>query len=232
VLATALTIATAPRAVDPATGWLISPIVAASLCIKPRGLLTSDQAAKVDALKSASPDFTAMRRLAMRFRGILRSKDIQKFDVWLNDAQQSGIYAIHRFARTLRRDVDAVRNSLTEGWSNGQAEGQINRLKTLKRAMYGRARTELLRARMLPLHLPSSTESEAGESAGRFFDQVSRHVLERREVGGSIFGSHAAFIVAKDHVHDPMQAVFHRPMRPCSPSTVSSLHHLTYGPGQ
>jgi len=43
---------------------------------------------------------------------------------------------------------------LTEGWSNGQTEGQINRLKTLGRAMYGRAGTELLRARMLPLHLP------------------------------------------------------------------------------
>lgn len=153
-LLTAPPVATAPRAVDPATGWLISPIVAAALCIKPRGLLTPGQAAKIDALKSASPDFTAMRRLAMRFRGNLRSKDIQKFDVWLNDAQQSGIYAIHRFARTIRRDIDAVRNALTEGWSNGQTEGQINRLKTLKRAMYGRAGTELLRARMLPLHLP------------------------------------------------------------------------------
>jgi transposase len=143
-----------PRAVDPATGWSISPIVAASLCIKPRGLLTPGQAAKVDALKSASPDFTAMRQLAMRFRGILRSKDIQKFDVWLNDAQQSGIYAMQRLARTIRRDVDAVRNALTEGWSNGHTEGQINRLKTLKRAMYGRASTELLRARMLPIYLP------------------------------------------------------------------------------
>ena len=80
------TIATVPRAVDPATGWTISPIVAASLCIKPRGLLTPSQAAKVDALKSASADFTAMRRLAMRFQGILRSKDIQKFGVWLDDA--------------------------------------------------------------------------------------------------------------------------------------------------
>jgi transposase len=90
----------------------------------------------------------------MRFRGILRSKDIQKFDTWLNDAQQSGLYAIQRFGRTLRRDIDAVRSALTEIWSNGQTEGQINRLKTLKRAMYGRASTELLRARMLPLHLP------------------------------------------------------------------------------
>ena len=99
VIATTSMIPTAPRAVDPATGWLISPLVAASLCIKPRGLLTSDQAAKVGAMKSASPDFT-MRRLAMRFRGILRSKDNQKSGVWLNDAQQSGIYAIHCSART------------------------------------------------------------------------------------------------------------------------------------
>ena len=147
-------IATVPCAVDPATGWSISPIVAASLCIKPRGLLTPRQAAKVDALKSASPDFTSMRQLAMRFRGILRSKDIQKFGVWLDDVRQSGIYAMQRFVRTVRRDLDAVTNALTEGWSNGQTEGQINRLKTLKRAMYGRAGPELLRARMLPLHSP------------------------------------------------------------------------------
>jgi len=62
---------------------------------------------------------------------------------------------MQRFARTLRRDLDAVTNALTEDWSNGQTEGHINRLKTLKRAMYGRASTELLRARMLPLHLPA-----------------------------------------------------------------------------
>lgn len=142
----------APRApsVDPATGRLISPIVAAALCVKPRGLLTSVQAAKVDALKSEWPDFAAMRQLSMRFRGILRSKSAGKLGVWLKDAQQSGLYAMQRFARTLRRDLDAVRNAITEQWSNGQTEGQINRLKALKRAMYGRAGPELLRARMLP----------------------------------------------------------------------------------
>jgi transposase len=47
-------------------------------------------------------------------------------------------------ARTLRRDIDAVRNAITEQWSNGQREGQINRLKTLKRG------PELLRAQTLP----------------------------------------------------------------------------------
>jgi hypothetical protein len=149
------TMVTAPRALDPATGRTITPIVAASLCVKPRFLLTPHQAAKVDALKSASSDFTTMRRLAMRFRGILRSRDIQKLGIWLDDAQQSGIYSMQRFARTVRRDLDAVTNALTEGWSNGQTEGHINRLKTLKRAMYGRAGAEPLRARMLPLQLPT-----------------------------------------------------------------------------
>jgi len=61
---------------------------------------------------------------------------------------------MQRFVRTVRRDLDAVKNALTEEWSNGQTEGQINRLKTLKRAMYGRAGVELLRAQMLPLHIP------------------------------------------------------------------------------
>jgi transposase len=49
-------------------------------------------------------------------------------------------------------DIEAVRNAVLEPWSNGQTEGQINRLKTLKRAMYGRAGVDLLRARLMPLH--------------------------------------------------------------------------------
>ena len=91
-----------------------------------------------------------MRQLAMRFRGILRSRDIGRLAVWLNDAHESGNYAVQLFVRTLRQDIDAVRNTLMEHWSDGQTEGQINRLKTLRRAMYGRASTALLRAHMLP----------------------------------------------------------------------------------
>ena len=48
---------------------------------------------------------------------------------------------------------EAVRHAIAEPWSNGQAEGQINRLQALKRSMYGRAAIELLRAQMLPLEL-------------------------------------------------------------------------------
>jgi transposase len=86
-----------------------------------------------------------------RFRGMLGSKSVGKLGAWLRDAQKSGLYAMQRFARTAQRDIDAVRNAITEPWSNGQTEGQINRLKALKRTMYGRAGPELLRARLLPV---------------------------------------------------------------------------------
>lgn len=130
----------------------VPPIVASALCIKPRGLLTAAQVEKVDELKATSAEFAAMRALAMRFRGLLRGRSTELLDAWLSDAASSGIHAMRQFAATLRRDLVAVRNAISEPWSNGQTEGQINRLKTLKRAMYGRAGTELLRARMLPLY--------------------------------------------------------------------------------
>ena len=50
-----------------------------------------------------------------------------------------GIHCLRQFAIKARQDLTAVQNAVTERWSNGQTEGQINRLKTLKPAMYGRA---------------------------------------------------------------------------------------------
>ena len=137
---------------DPETGHAISPVIAAALCIKPRGKLTPDQARKVDALKAGAPSFATMRSLAMRFSGILRGRAADPLPAWIDDAIETDLAPIVRFARTLNRDFDAVKNAVEMPWSNGQAEGQINRLKTLKRAMYGRAGPELLRARMLPFH--------------------------------------------------------------------------------
>ena len=139
------------RTLDAMTGRAISPLTAAALCVKPRGQMTARQAASVDALKAGSAEFTTMRRLAMQFRGVLRSGTTERLDAWLTDARASGIYAMQRFAKTIRQDLEAVRNAVSEPWSNGQIEGQINKLKTLKRAMYGRAGVDLLRARMMPL---------------------------------------------------------------------------------
>ncbi len=89
----------------------------------------------------------------MRFRGIFRGRDSAKLEQWIDDAIHSDLAFLARFARVLHRDIDAVCNAIDLPWSNGQAEGQINRLKTIKRAMYGRAGPELLRARMMPIKL-------------------------------------------------------------------------------
>ena len=148
------TVATIPprmATIDPMTGRRISSLTAAALCVKPRGTMTPRQVVNVDLLKAASAEFATMRGLAMRFAGLLRGGDVGKLDVWLRDARHYRLHAMQSFVRKLRQDIDAVRNAILEPWSNGQVEGQINRLKTLKRAMYGRASVELLRARMMPL---------------------------------------------------------------------------------
>ncbi|SDA99914.1 Transposase [Sinorhizobium sp. NFACC03] len=134
---------------DPDTGHL----VAAALCIKPRGLLTDRQARKVNALKQGSTVFATMRGMAMRFNGILRSRSSQALDEWIDDAIDIGLTAIMRFASVLRRDVDAVKNAIELPWNNGQAEGQINRLKMLKRAMYGRAGPAAAESQKLRMNL-------------------------------------------------------------------------------
>jgi transposase len=130
---------------------VVPPITASILCMTPRSLLTERQAGRVDWLKEHLPGFASLRHFAMRFRGILRGRDPSKLDIWMADAHAAGFPALQRFAQMMRRDIEAVRNAVRERWSNGQTEGQINKLKTLKRAMYGRAGIELIRARMLPL---------------------------------------------------------------------------------
>jgi transposase len=137
--------------VHPTVSGQISPLVAAALLSKPRPLLTRWQAAKVEALKKACPDFARMRSLVMSFRGILQSGKAAMLARWMKKAVASGIYGMKRFVRKLNHDLAAVKNALRESWSNGPVEGHINRLKTLKRQMYGRASFELLRTRLLPV---------------------------------------------------------------------------------
>ena len=72
-----------------------------------------------------------------------------ELDAWLAEARTCGIGAVETFAAGLDVDAAAVRAALTETWSSGQAEGQVNRLKLLKRQSYGRAGFDLLRRRVL-----------------------------------------------------------------------------------
>jgi transposase len=129
----------------------IPPVVGAALCMAFRGTLSRRRQDTLDRLNAASPQFAAMRKLAMNFRAILFGADPARLDAWLTEVNASGLHHIRSFAGWLMPDLQAVRNAITEPWSNGQAEGQINKLKTLKRSMYGRASVELLRARLIPI---------------------------------------------------------------------------------
>ncbi|MCS3830027.1 transposase [Salinibacter ruber] len=80
---------------------------------------------------------------------MIREQTVWKLDSWLSSCSRSGIERFDTFAAGLRQDYAAVRAALSEPWSNGQAEGQINRLKMIKRQMYGRASFNLLRKRVL-----------------------------------------------------------------------------------
>jgi transposase len=83
------------------------------------------------------------------FAAMVREQRVADFDTWLKDALHSDCTALKQFAHGLEHDEAAVRRALNSDWSNGQCEGQINRLKLIKRQMYGRAKFDLLRLRVL-----------------------------------------------------------------------------------
>jgi transposase len=67
----------------------------------------------------------------------------------LSKAKSSKLVDLHNFAVGIERDKSTVVAGLTQAWSNGQTEGQVNRLKLKKREMYGRAKFDLLQRRIL-----------------------------------------------------------------------------------
>lgn len=87
---------------------------------------------------------------------MLRWRSAKKLGDWIASAAASPFRSVAQFASTLRRDWDAVKLSITTPWSNGSIEGHINRLKAIKRQMYGRAGFELLKARVLPWDVSSA----------------------------------------------------------------------------
>jgi transposase len=90
-----------------------------------------------------------VREGAHAFAQLLRERQAGGLPVWLENAEQSAASEMRSFATGLRQDVAAVTAAMQYEWSNGQVEGQINKLKLLKRQMYGRAKLDLLKARFL-----------------------------------------------------------------------------------
>jgi transposase len=115
-----------------------------------REVLTEEQAAFLERLKAGCPKVELAQSLAHEFFAMVRERAAGKLEDWTRRASASGIEALKQFGAGLRRDWDAVVAGLTLEWSSGPVEGQVNRLKMLKRQMFGRAGLAVLRARVLP----------------------------------------------------------------------------------
>jgi transposase len=116
------------------------------LVVADRERLDAREQLFVDALMASSPELSHLISLAREFRTFVRQKVADRLDEWVAAAQGS---ALAGFAEGLARDLAAVRAALSLPWSTGPVEGQISRLKTIKRTMCGRAGFELLRHRVL-----------------------------------------------------------------------------------
>lgn len=111
-----------------------------------RNHLTKADTVAITAIETGVPALNAVRQLIDRFHSIIRTKAIADLDPWIEVASES---LVASFSKGIANDRDAVGAAIIEPWSNGQTEGQVNKLKLVKRQMYGRAKIDLLEARLI-----------------------------------------------------------------------------------
>ena len=132
--------APSPPTTAQVTGWIMT---------RP-GQLGADSTARLDAIRAASPQLDALATHVTRFAEIANGRlGSAALDAWLDAADADDQPALHHFTRGIRQDRQAVANAVTLTWNSGIVEGNVCRLKMLKRQMYGRAELPLLRKRFL-----------------------------------------------------------------------------------
>jgi transposase len=128
---------------------VLTPRTAAWLVLRRMEKRSEEDHALLADLRSRAPELDEAVTLAEAFTGLIRDHAPERLDLWLQRAGDSMVRQLQSFAKHLSADYDAVRAAVELAWSNGQVEGQINRLKTTKRQMYGRAGLDLLGRRFL-----------------------------------------------------------------------------------
>ncbi|MGO6788710.1 ISL3 family transposase [Rhizobium ruizarguesonis] len=131
----------------PKPTWTVpSPRKTARLLTVESDALPVADRAFVEAISSVSAEISVAADLSRRFQSMICDRDNGALQRWLEDAATGPMSS---FARGIRRDIDVVKAALTLPWSTGPVEGKINKLKLIKRSMYGRAGMDLLRSRMI-----------------------------------------------------------------------------------
>jgi transposase len=117
--------------------------------VRAPGLRKPEEQARVAILRGINEELGEVLTLAEELAAMLRKQSSTSLPQWLLKAEACANVEMQGFAQGIRQDEAAVSAAITEQWSNGQVEGQVNRLKVIKRQMYGRAGLDLLRARVL-----------------------------------------------------------------------------------
>jgi transposase len=128
---------------------VLSARQAAWLAVRRPEDLGEEEQQQLKRLCDQSAEVQTAYTLAQEFIQMVRQRSATRFDDWLARTEASGIPELQDFGAGLRRDYSAVTAALSLPYSNGQVEGQVNRLKLIKRSMYGRANFDLLRRRVL-----------------------------------------------------------------------------------
>lgn len=108
--------------------------------------LTKAETISIAAIEAGVPALVEARELIADFHAMIKTKQVTSLLLWLDQTTQS---LVASFGNGVRKDEAAVRAAIISPWSNGQTEGQITRLKLVKRQMYGRGKLDLLQARLI-----------------------------------------------------------------------------------
>ena len=111
-----------------------------------RDTLSKSEAVTIAAIESGVPRLVEARSVIAAFHAMIRKKSDAELDAWIEEAKASLVASL---ANGIMKDRAAVRAAMISAWSNGQTEGQITKLKLVKRQMYGRAKLDLLEARLI-----------------------------------------------------------------------------------
>jgi transposase len=133
---------------DPAPEPPKARAVTSWIMTRPDDLDPADQAS-LDAILASSPELAAVTTHVRTFADLMTQRRGRELEQWMTAAAASGEPALQSFVTGLRADQDAVTAGLTLRWSSGCVEGHVNRIKMIKRQMYGRASPDLLRLRVL-----------------------------------------------------------------------------------
>ncbi len=151
---------TLPVVAEP-TSPPLTPRRATWLVLRREAQRTEAETQQLTQLRAQSAEVAEAIDLTQDFLQLVRQRQPAHFDAWLERARTSTLEAVQRFASGLRDDYAAVKAGMTLPWSTGPVEGHINRLKMLKRQMFGRAHLDLLRRRFL--RTPRGAQAQASE---------------------------------------------------------------------